>query len=1321
MDKQNYTAKFGIDASEFKRELSLINSNLKNLAAQVKLNAISNADYEKSINTLNDVINENVRKEKMLSDELETLRKNSPQDIKAITDKETALKKQQVITISSKKALEDFKEASEKAKKETELQTVKIDMLSHAMYDLAKYITTQACKALVNFTKETINAGMQFESAFAGVKKVTSGTEEDFKVLEDQIRKTALEKPISADQLSSIYQMGSQLGIAKDGLKDFSDSIIDLAKTSNLTEEAGATMIAQYANVMHLPQEDYRRFASTLSYLGSTTATTESAIMELMSRLSGAGATIGLTHQDLLALATAMGSVGISAEAGGSAISTILSKISMDVDKNSKTLTTWAEVAGMSAEQFKKVWKEDTMSAIQAVIKGMGDAKRGGESLNLILDDLGIKNIRQLDTMRKLANASELLTEDIKKANTEWQSAAFLGESAGKVYDTLEAKTQLLKNSFTELRLSIYDDLKEPLKEVAGELANFLKTDDAKRFASELSGVLKSVVKTIAGLIKALIQNFDKVIAVIKIAASALAGFITAKTISGIVGMINNVRSFATSLINLATQLLSATSAQNALNIAMDANPIGTITTAIGLLVSSIVMFALNTEKATDKTKENTKALEEQKQQILENNEAREKTIQGIDAEYNAYEDLLKELKTLCDENGNVKTGYEDRVNTIVPLLEKATGTEITLINNQISAYGDLIKQLDIVIAKKRLEAKIGAYEEDYQKAIRSQEEQQELYNEAMENRKKTQDEIAKINEKGIKNGNLSLTDAKALGYLKDQLGEYNKQLNDMADIAGDNQKIIAKYEGLIKEQYEQSALDINTGETYDALAEKEKEYANQLVTFQKAIKNGNKEITVEMVENTEKALKEVQGKMQKYNSFIETGSTESTGHIGSGSGGSGTKGSTTKKEKEETKTTYEELLALEKTYSTQLNEYLTKIKHGSAEVTIEMVEETKKKLNEVQSKVKSMKELLGEETVVGKVVLDDESYGALKVKEKELQEQLTTMQSEIAKGNQNVTSDMLDNISKQIDSVQSKMKSLQNEWSEFGNDGEIADDFIGEATNIISKGVIFGKGVLGDNAVEFEGAGKDAAVSYLEGYKKQQLEQQKVLQEQVEKDAVIRANQEALSYQMATIDPANLDIYNQTETFLAVSKQTAQAQGLEDNVYKVVDAETWTLNQAIAAAQQIDFTVVGKYICDGIAAGINANAHVVISAVRAMAAAAREAASDDLEIDSPSKVFYRYGRFVDMGLANGIRDYASEVSNQVRLMTARANEAIGITNSQMKAERFNDMQSLKGTGNTEINYNFTQNNNSNKSLDTLAIYQQSKSLLKRAVRNQYV
>lgn len=1197
MSENNYTAKFGIDVSEFKKELSQINANLKNLKEQVKLNALSNADYEKSINTLNDVINENVKKEKALSDELEILRKNSPQDLKAITDKDTALKKQQATTILSRKALEDFKEASKKAKKETELQTVKIDVLSHAIYDLAKSLTEKACKALVDFTKETINTGMQFESAFAGVRKVTSGTEEDFKNLESEIRKTALEKPISADQLASIYQMGSQLGIAKDGLKDFSNAIIDLAKTSDLTEEAGATMIAQYANVTGLKEDEYRKFASTLSCLGSTTATTESTIMDFASRISGSAKLIGMSHQEILALSTALGSVGIKAEMGGSAISKIMNSIDVAVDKNSEELQTWAQVAGVSSSEFASKWKTNVASAFQDVIIGMTKFKDEGGSLNLLLEELDIKNIRQTETLKKLANASQLLAEDMSKANEEWEKASFLGESAGQVYNTVESQLQLLKNSFAEMQISIYDGLKEPLAEAMKELSNLLRSNEFKAFGN----VISTVMKTAINLITLTIKNMK---AIMPVLTGIITKMLFLKAIELKTTIVSGIKSMCKALID-------TTSAQLGLNAAMNANPIGLITTLIGLLVGGLVGLIMNYKDANEEVKAHTKALEEQRDKLIENREERERTIAGIDAEANKTQALVNELKTLVDENGRVKEGQQDRINTILPLIQNATGVEIECINGQITKYNELIGTLDQVIAKKRLEAKINAYQGDYEEALKQEEESKNDRIKYVSELIKKEDELERyqndIADKRKKTG-LGYYGAEAeIGRRKSEIAELKKQIKLYDDSAKERKEVIDKYEGLITEQYN---------------------------TFG----NGSK-----------------------------TNNTEGASNAGTAAG---------------------------KAYVSSYNAAVD---------------------NENKKQLSSKKEETN--TVTTKLVLDDETYGGLNKKREELAKQLKDMQSELTKGNQDITQDMLNNVGKQIDQIDAKIKNLKNEWDESGNDGEISDEFESENTNHKSTGVIFGKGVLGENAVEMAGAGKDAAVAYLEGYKAEKERQQ----EQMAQDAIAQANQEALNYQIATIDPANIEIYDATEKYLAESKQTSQAQGLEDNAYKVINAETWTLNQAIAAAMQIDFTVVGKYICDGIALGIEQNKHVVIEAVRAMMEEANDAAESEEEIESPSKVFYRYGRFMDMGLANGIKDYAKLVSTQVQEMTSRANEAIGLANSHINAERYGNVQAFKGTGNTNINYNFTQNNTSNKSLDTLAIYQETKSMLKRTVRNQYV
>lgn len=1254
MADKNYTNKLGIDVSEFKRAMSEVNANLKNLRSQIKYNTIASGEYNQVIKLYNETIDKSIEKEKMLEDELKRLKNATEQDSKAIANAEKRLYDQKTATENVKQEMQEYIETQKKASDAADKHSIKLNTLSYVFSELAATIAKKACKALVDFTKETINTGMQFESAFAGVKKVTSGTEEDFKKLETEIRKTALEKPISADQLASIYQMGSQLGIAKDSLKDFSNSIIDLAKTSDLTEEAGATMIAQYANVTGLKPEEYRKFASTLSYLGSTTATTESTIMDFASRISGSAKLIGMSHQEILALSTALGSVGINAEMGGSAISKIMNSIDVAVDKNNDTLRVWADTAGMSATQFASLWKNDVASAFQVVISGMTKFKDEGGSLNLLLEELDIKNIRQTETLKKLANASELLAEDMSKANDEWEKAAFLGDSAGQVYNTVESQMQLLRNSFAEMQISIYEGLKEPLAEAMKELSNLLKSNEIKAFGQ----VISTVMKTVINLVTLVIKNMK---AIIPVLSGIITKMLILKAIELKSTIVAGLKGMCEAVKQLIPNLISATSAQLGLNTAMNANPIGLITTLIGLLIGGLVGLAMNYKEANAEIKEHTKALEEQHQQLVDNRVEREKTIAGIDAEANHTQSLVNELKTLVDENGKVKDGQQDRINTILPLIQNATGVEIECINGQITKYNELIGTLDQVIAKKHLEAKINAYQGDYEEAIKAEEETKNDRIKYVSELIKKEDELERyqkdIAAKRKKTG-LGYYGADAeIGRRKNEIAELKKQIELYDESAKERKEVIDKYEGLITEQYN---------------------------TFG----NGSKTST----------------------------NTGSASNAGSAAGQAYVQGFSSAA-KEGTRTTYQELLNQEKAYGDQLNDYLSKVKDANSGVTVEMVQDTKKKLDEIQKKVKEMKELLGDNTVNSKLVLNDETYGGLNRKREELKTQLAQMQTELANGNQSITQDMLSNVGKQIDQIDAKIKNLKNEWDENGNDGEISDEFESENANHVSKGVIFGKGVLGENAVEIEGAGKDAAGAYLDAFLKEKEDKKN----QIAISAVKQANAEATNYQLATIDPNNLAIYDTTERMLAESKQTSQAQGLTDNAYKVIDAETWTLNQAIEAAKQIDFTVIGRVMCEGIANGISANAHLVVSAVRSMMAEANAAEEEETDEGSPSKVYYKHGKMIDLGLANGIRDYASEVSTQVRQMTSRANEAINLANSQMKSERLGTQQALMGAGPTEINYNFVQNNTSNKSLDTLAIYQESKSMLKRAVRNQYV
>ena len=128
------------------------------------------------------------------------------------------------------------------------------------------------------------------------------------------------------------------------------------------------------------------------------------------------------------------------------------------------------------------------------------------------------------------------------------------------------------------------------------------------------------------------------------------------------------------------------------------------------------------------------------------------KAIETTNGEMNNVQSLSNELKTLADENGKVKEGYEARVKYILNELNSALGTEMELQNGVISKYKDTIKSIDDLIAKKRaeviLEAQLPAYKEAVTKATEAQIEASRREAEYAEVKKKNDKEIADLQGK---------------------------------------------------------------------------------------------------------------------------------------------------------------------------------------------------------------------------------------------------------------------------------------------------------------------------------------------------------------------------------------------------------------------------------------------------------------------------------------------------------------------------------------------------------------------------------------------
>jgi len=171
----------------------------------------------------------------------------------------------------------------------------------------------------------TVKTAIDFESAFAGVRKTVDLTAAEFDVLDKSLRDMTTEIPTTYTELASIAEIAGQLGVeGVDNIAIFTKTIADISETTNLTAERAATDFARIASIMGEPIENIDRMGAAIVELGNNFETSETEISEFATRIAATGKIAGLTTSDIFAISAAFTSVGIQAEAGGTAVQKVL-------------------------------------------------------------------------------------------------------------------------------------------------------------------------------------------------------------------------------------------------------------------------------------------------------------------------------------------------------------------------------------------------------------------------------------------------------------------------------------------------------------------------------------------------------------------------------------------------------------------------------------------------------------------------------------------------------------------------------------------------------------------------------------------------------------------------------------------------------------------------------------------------------------------------------------------------------------------------------------------------------------------------------------
>lgn len=344
------------------------------------------------------------------------------------------------------------------------------------------------------FYAGAIKPASDFESAFAGVKKTIDGTPEQLQKIRDGIRKMATQIPLGTTEISAIAESAGQLGIKTESILGFTRVMADLGVTTNLTGEEAASTLAKFANITGMSQTNFDRLGSTIVALGNDGASTESDIAAMGLRLAGAGKQIGLSEAQILAFSSALSSVGIEAEAGGSAFSKVMSDMQLAVETGNKKLAKFSKVAGVSSKDFQKAFKTDAAGAINLFIKGLSESQSKGVSAIRVLDDMGITEIRMRDTLLRAAGASDVFSSSLELGTKAWQENKALSQEAKQRYATTESALKIMRQSFNDIGISLGSVFLPKLAESAQRVSEL-----ALRF-SEFSQKNPQFVKTIIGV-----------------------------------------------------------------------------------------------------------------------------------------------------------------------------------------------------------------------------------------------------------------------------------------------------------------------------------------------------------------------------------------------------------------------------------------------------------------------------------------------------------------------------------------------------------------------------------------------------------------------------------------------------------------------------------------------------------------------------------------------------------------------------------------------------------------------------------------------------
>lgn len=676
-----------------------------------------------------------------------------------LADLEKALKKSREKSKKSNDPLEKQRKSTQLTVKELQnLDSVASKALNGIIKGFAA-VATASAGALVAVSK----IGTEFESSFAQVETIMDTSQMSVEDMRSSIQNLSSEMGVSASELSgAVYNAISATGDTANAVSLVGDAT-RLATAGFTDAESALSVLTTTINAYGMSAADAESISDSLIQTQNLGVTTIDQLASAMGKAISTASAYNVNLGNLESAYVSLTKAGISTEESTTYISSMLNEL------------------GDTGSEVGKILKKETGKSFGTLMK---EGKSLGDVIEVLSDHVdgsaeSLMNLWGSAEAGKAANAIVSQGLDTFNDNLEkLQNSAGTTEKAySTMADTLEHKTQMVKTEAQNLAISIYEQIKPALSDIADAALEFIQNFDFTQAVN--------AVKTF--------------VAILASAGAAIGVFKAALLISDISKFVTGVKAGAEAVKALSMVTKAGTAIQTAYNAVMALTPWGAALAAVAAIAGAFVIYNAVTDDASDSQAQLNDAMsdlndriEEQKQKKEELAQTTAENLGKVDAEIDKTEDYIAELDRLTDANGKVEKGQEDRANALANLINNVIPGAIEMHEREGESYVKLADNIKDMLFQKEKEATLNAMQGQYEEALASQQELVQNNVDAVKNLQDAQIELGRVQNSVAGQSEHSAT---AINDAKEKVERAKDAVVETTQAMLDNQEVILAYE----------------------------------------------------------------------------------------------------------------------------------------------------------------------------------------------------------------------------------------------------------------------------------------------------------------------------------------------------------------------------------------------------------------------------------------------------------------------------------------------------------------------------------------------